>query len=174
MGGARRVVGRLRKPHGLKGDCAVFPLTDAPERVFAAGSTLWVVDLNGDTVAGPLEVSHSRAYHREWLVAFRGMATRTEVEHLGGGFLAVPQKVLEPPGGNEVYLDELPGFAVIDSSGASLGLVTGWYDLPGGLALEVQGPKREFLIPFRKEWVVRVDRENRRFVVDVPEGLTDL
>ena len=31
------VVGRLRKPHGLKGACALFPLTDEPAEVFAAG-----------------------------------------------------------------------------------------------------------------------------------------
>ena len=31
------VVGRLRKPHGLKGDLTLFPLTDDPDAVFAAG-----------------------------------------------------------------------------------------------------------------------------------------
>jgi ribosomal 30S subunit maturation factor RimM len=40
--------------------------------------------------------------------------------------------------------------------------------------LEVQGPKREFLVPFRKEFVVAVDRETRRLLVALPEGLTDL
>ena len=29
------VVGRLRKPHGLKGDLTLFPITDAPDTVFA-------------------------------------------------------------------------------------------------------------------------------------------
>ena len=31
------VVGRLRKPHGLKGDLTLFPITDAPDTVFAPG-----------------------------------------------------------------------------------------------------------------------------------------
>ena len=39
-------VGRLRKPHGLKGEFAVFPLTDQPETVFAAGRTLVPDDEN--------------------------------------------------------------------------------------------------------------------------------
>jgi hypothetical protein len=34
------VVGRLRKPHGLKGECAVFPLTADPELVFAVGRSV--------------------------------------------------------------------------------------------------------------------------------------
>ena len=37
------VVGRLRKPHGLKGDCAVFPLTGDPELAFAPGHDVWLI-----------------------------------------------------------------------------------------------------------------------------------
>lgn len=173
-GARRRIVGRLRKPHGLKGDCAVFPLTDDPEAVFVPGRRVWVVDLAGEPVAGPLEISRSRAYHREWLMAFSGYPDRTAVDPLGGHFLAVPAEELAPIEEGEVYLDELEGFAVQDAAGKALGLVTGWYELPAGLTLEVQGPKREFLLPFRKELVVQVDREHRRFVVDLPEGLIEL
>jgi 16S rRNA processing protein RimM len=170
----RLVVGRLRKPHGLKGDCAVFPLTDDPAAVFAVGRAVWVVDLAGATVAGPLEIAKSRGYHREWLVTFRGLADRSALEALAGTFLAVPAEQLTPPEGDEVYLDELAGFAVADPAGRPLGLVTAYYELPGGLTLEVQGPKREFLLPFRKEFVQRVDREGRRLTVELPEGLDEL
>jgi 16S rRNA processing protein RimM len=52
--------------------------------------------------------------------------------------------------------------------------VTAWYEMPAGLMLEVQGPKREFLLPYRKELVRVVDRERRRLVVDPPEGLIEL
>jgi len=173
-GGRRLVVGRLRKPHGLKGDCAVFPLTDEPETAFAPGRTVWLVDLAGEVTAGPLEITRSRAYHREWLVAFRGRGARNDVEGLQGRFLAADAEGLTPPEGDEVYLDELPGFAVQDEGGRALGLVTAWYELPGGLTLEVQGPKREFLLPYRKELVRSVDRAARRLVVALPAGLEDL
>ncbi|HSR14147.1 MAG TPA: ribosome maturation factor RimM [Gemmatimonadales bacterium] len=174
-GPARRlVVGRLRKPHGLKGDCAVFPLTDDPEAVFAPGRTVWVIDLAGEPVGEPLVIHRARPYHREWLVAFRGRESRSGVEGLGGRFLAVPAGELTPPEGDEVYLAELPGFAVQHVDGRALGLVTAWYELPAGLALEVQGPKREFLLPYRKEIVRSVDRAARRLVVEPPEGLIEL
>ena len=43
--GARLLaVGRLRKPHGLRGECAVFPLTSEPDNRFARGRTLWLVN----------------------------------------------------------------------------------------------------------------------------------
>jgi 16S rRNA processing protein RimM len=170
----RLVVGRLRKPHGLKGEVAVFPLTDEPDRVFAPGRSLWVVDLAGEVIAGPVEIWEARGYHREWLIAFRGVETRGEVEPLGGSFLAVEAEALTPPAEGEVYFDELPGFAVQDGQGRALGLVTAWYELPGGLTLEVQGPKREFLLPYKKEWVKQVDRDGRKLVVELPEGLLEL
>ena len=54
--GARRlVIGRLRKPHGLKGEFTVFPLTSTPETVFAPGSRLMRVDLGGEPL-GELEI----------------------------------------------------------------------------------------------------------------------
>ena len=170
--GARRlVVGRLRKPHGLKGECAVFPLTNDPAVVFAAGRLVWVVDLEGEPVVGPLTIARSRPHHREWLVTFEGWSERAAVEALGQTFLAMPAEQLTPPEGDEVYLDELVGFAVRSVEGEPLGLVTRYYELPGGLTIEVQGPKREFLLPYRKEMVREVDRAGRRLVVDLPEGL---
>ena len=168
------VVGRLRKPHGLKGDCAVFPLTDAPDEVFAPGRAVWLKDLAGEVTAGPLVIERSRSYHRQWLVAFRGHLHVDAVKPWGGQFLAVEADRLRPPAEGEVYLHELAGFAVRDAEGSPLGLVTGVLELPSGLMLEVQGPKREFLLPFRKEFVVEVDREARRLVVAPPAGLLDL
>lgn len=168
------VVGRLRKPHGLKGDCAVFPLTADPELAFAPGQAVWIRNLAGDVVSGPLVIERSRAYHRQWLVAFRGFLHVEAVKPWGGHFLAVPAETLKPPADGEVYLHELAGFAVQDTTGTPLGLVTDVVDAPSGLMLEVQGPKREFLVPFRKEFVVEVDRGARRLTVALPEGLTDL
>jgi ribosomal 30S subunit maturation factor RimM len=39
--------------------------------------------------------------------------------------------------------------------------------------IEVQGPKREFLLPYRKEFVTQVDRAARRLVIAPPDGLLD-
>jgi len=170
----RLVVGRLRKPHGLKGEVAVLPLTDHPEAVLEQGRQVWLLDLAGAVVAGPLEIARSRKFHREWLLGFRGRESRRAVEPFAGTLLAQPEEELAPPQEGEVYLHELEGFAVQSAEGRPLGLVTGWYQVPGGLMLEVQGPKREFLLPFRKQLVTAVERERRVLVVELPEGLTEL
>jgi 16S rRNA processing protein RimM len=168
------VVGRLRKPHGLKGDCAVFPLTSDPELAFAPGSEVWLKNLAGTVVAGPLTIARSRAYHRQWLVAFAGHFDVEAVKPWGGLFVVADGGTLRPPAPGEVYLHELEGFAMRDRAGAALGLVSQVTEIPSGLMLLVQGPKREFLVPFRKEFVVEVDRSARQLVVDLPEGMTEL
>jgi len=173
-GGARFLaVGRLRKPHGLKGEFAVFPLTADAETVFAEGKRLVRLALSGEVVGPPVEIERSRPFHREWLLKFKGAESRDALDSWRGQFLAAPADELKPPAEGEVYVHELEGFAVRQEDGTALGLVTSLYDLPSGLTLEIQGPKREFLLPFRKEFVPRVDRENRVLVVKVPEGLLD-
>lgn len=171
-GPRRLVIGRLRKPHGLKGEFTVFPLTSTPQAVFTAGSKLMRVDLGGEPL-GELEIESARPYHREWLVKFRGITDRPALDALRGCFVSVEAERLTEPEGDEVYLHELEGFSVRDEAGRPLGLVTGLYEVAAGLMIEVQGPKREFLLPYKKEFVVGVERGERRLVVRVPNGLLD-
>lgn len=167
------VVGRLRKPHGLKGEVTLFPLTDTPEAVFAPGRAVRVVGLDGAVQGEPLVIERSRGYHREWLVKFRGIDGRDALEPLRGQFLGAPMSALTPPAEGEVYVHELAGYAVRDADDAPLGVVTDVYELPAGLCIEVQGPKREFLLPFKQEFVRQIDRAARRLTVVVPDGLLD-
>jgi 16S rRNA processing protein RimM len=172
-GGRHIVVGRLRKPHGLKGDTTLFPLTAEPERLLAPGAEVWLVGLDGEVVAGPVTIERSRSYHREWLIKFVGADGREALEPWRGLFLAVPPERITPPAENEVYLHELAGFSVRLPDGTPLGLVSSLYEMPSGLMIEVQGPKREFLLPYKKEFVREVDRDGRRLVVTPPEGLLE-
>lgn len=151
----------------------MFPLTDDPAAVFAPGRTVWVANVGGDVVAGPLEIARSRVYHREWLMAFRGYPDRNAIEGWHDRLVLADADTLAPPGPGEVYLHELAGFAVIGPDGTALGVVSQVDEVPSGVMLEVQGKRREFLLPFRKEFVVEVDRTGRRLVVALPEGLIE-
>jgi 16S rRNA processing protein RimM len=108
------------------------------------------------------------------LLKFRGLENREALEQWRGGFLALPADQVAPPANGEVYLHELEGFAVQLEDGTAVGLVSALYELPAGLMLEVQGPRREFLLPYKREFVREVDREARRLTVALPDGLLDL
>ena len=90
-----------------------------------------------------------------------------------GQFLAADVSGLPAPEGDEVWLHELVGFTVRHTDGTPLGIVSDVFELPGGVTIEVQGPKREFLLPYRREFVLEVDRTERRLVVEPPAGLMD-
>ncbi len=167
------VVGRLRKPHGLKGEFSLFPLTDQPDAVFVPGRELWRLNLKGEVVGEPVVIERSRGYHREWLIKFRGLENRDDMETWRGLFLAAPAETLPPPGPDEVYLHELEGFSVRGEDDTAYGLVSAVYELPSGLTIEVQGAEREFMLPYRKEFVKTVDRAARRLTVVLPEGLLE-
>ena len=164
------VVGRVRKPHGLKGELAIFPLTDDPDGVFVAGQEMSMLDIRGD-VTEEVVIEQARVYHREVLLRFRGHTDRNMVEGYRGQFLAVPRTAVAPLAEGEVYQQELVGWAVRSESDEAIGIISAVYDMPQGLLIEVQGPKREFLLPFRAEYVKVTDREQRRLVVDVPPEL---
>jgi len=120
------VVGRVRKPHGLKGELAIFPLTDDPDGVFVVGRTLVLLDLRGDPV-GEVKVEQARIYHREVLLRFRGHADRSALDHYRGLFLAVDRTVLTPLAEGEVYIQDLAGYAVRNEADEALGIVTAVY-----------------------------------------------
>jgi 16S rRNA processing protein RimM len=168
------VVARLRKPHGLKGEVAVFPLTDDAEAVFTAGRRLIKLDLAGNELGDAVVIERSRPFHREWLLKFKGIDHRDGLESLRDTLLAVSREELREPAPDEVYLHELTGFAVRLEDGTPLGLVTNLFEIPSGLMLEVQGPKREFLLPYKKEFVRQVNRAERVLVVALPDGFLDL
>jgi len=58
----------------------VIPLVETPGAVFAPGVQVYVLDANREAVAGPLVIARRRAYHREWLLGFRGITSRSTVE----------------------------------------------------------------------------------------------
>ncbi len=125
------------------------------------------------TGKGSIDGYPVRCISPEWLVKFQGVESRDALEPWRGRFLGLPAEELAPPADGEVYLHELEGFAVRLEDGTAVGLVSGVYELPGGVILEVQGPRREFLLPFKREFVREVDRAGRRLTVAPPAGLIE-
>ena len=168
-------VGLLKKPHGVKGDVLIFPLTDAPEQMFAVGRVLVVLDREGRPTGGELVVSRSRAYHRAWLVHFEGVEDRAALEALRERCLGVAVGEARPLAEGEFYLHELIGLAVELKDRTPVGVVRDVYEAPQGYLLGVRAEGgKEHLVPFNPGIVRRVDRAERRVVITPPDGLLEL
>jgi ribosomal 30S subunit maturation factor RimM len=79
----------LRKPHGQKGEVAVFPLVENPGAVLVPKAQMFVLNEERHVIAGPLLVTRRRAYHREWLLGFQGVTSRAVVETWRDQLLAI-------------------------------------------------------------------------------------
>ena len=106
------VVGYLNKPHGIKGEMYVSPLTDHPESVFASGVVLSLGgkdDDEPDPDLPPLRVDSTRPFRQGLLVHFGGVDDRSQAELLVGRYLFRAIDDLEPLAEGAVYYHQLLG-----------------------------------------------------------------
>ena len=174
-------VGRVRRPHGLRGELVVESLTDEPDAIFAPGRRVFRGQADGSLYLAPgsnepapLTVTALRPFKEGWLICFAEIADRNEAEKWNGRHLLVPVDELSEPDAGEVFAHELVGMQLVDAdSGAALGEVIEFYELPQGLLLEFRGPSGVASLPFVDEFVHEVDRAGRRITVRLPDGLLD-
>lgn len=113
-------VARIRRPHGVRGEVLVDPLSDVPGRL-EGGSRLWLVSPSGQRSI--VEVTSSRPHAGGLLLAFRGLADRNAVEGLGGARLEVERSESPPAPAGSYYFFELIGCACVDEVEGVLGEV---------------------------------------------------
>ncbi|MBK6407201.1 MAG: 16S rRNA processing protein RimM [Holophagales bacterium] len=164
------VVGRLARPHGLRGEMSVEVLSDFPER-FVPGLAVIGVDAAG--ARRSLVVSAVRPNGERLLLTFQGVSSRTDADALRGLDIAVPKGSEVPRPAGFVYHFDLEGCRAVDRSGRELGLVTALEELGGRSLLTLLTASGERDVPFVEPIVVSVDLEKRLVVLDPPAGLLD-
>lgn len=172
-------VGRVRRPHGVRGELALEALTDEPDAIFAPGSRVFQGTVDGSLWLDPrtrepraLTVTGLRPTKDGWLLTLDAITDRTEAEKWNGRHLLVPVEELSEPDEGEVFAHELVGMQLVDAdSDAPLGEVVEFYELPQGLLLEFRSGGGLASLPFVDEFVEAVEREARRIRVRLPDGL---
>jgi 16S rRNA processing protein RimM len=164
-------VGRIGRPHGIRGDVVVGVRTDEPELRFARGSRL-------DTdpaEAGPLTVAGSKWHSGELLVRFEGVSDRDAAAELRGTWLTVDSATIAPPADPDEFRDaDLVGLSVRTADGTQVGTVDDVLH-SGQDVLVIKSPDgRDFMVPFVKPLVPDVDVKSGFLVINPPEGLLNL
>ena len=148
-------IGRVVRPHGLRGEVVVELVTNRPDR------------LTPETVIagprGPLRIKSSRPFQARHLVQFDGIDTREQAELLRDFILRAEPLESEP---EALWVHELVGSEVRDTAGTPLGTVKAVQDNPASdlLVLDNGG-----LIPCR----FVASNGDGVVTVDIPEGLLD-
>lgn len=162
------IIGRLRKPFGLRGAMLLEVLTDYPEARFYPGATIYVGPRRV-----PLTIRTVEPHRDGLLLTFEGYEDRTSVEPLRNQWVTIEADEVIPPQEEGEYYDfQVLGARVETESGQYLGrlvevLETGANDV--FIVEPEEGP--EILLPVTAEVVVTIDAEARRVVVRLLPGL---
>lgn len=175
------VVGRIGKPHGLRGEVTVEVRTDEPERRFATGATLRAEapsstarqETQRQDSRSSLSVASTRWHQSVLLVRFEGVESRADAEALRDTMVHVTVPAdLSPDDPDEYYEYQLVGLTVVDTDGSPIGEVTA---LQPGAAQDLLGIRaldgRDVLVPFVSQLVPEVDLTGGRVMVADRPGL---
>lgn len=162
-------IGVLTNTHGLKGDVTIKPRTDFEER-FARGSVMQLCDNNQNFVMN-LTVEKSSYRKGMYYVKFKEFDHINDVEKYKGFNLMVNQEQLYELDDDEFYTFDLKGLNVYCDQ-QLIGNVTGVKSTGAHDILEIiNSDQKRILIPFIKEFVLKVDIENEKIEVKYIEGL---
>lgn len=144
-------VGRVLRPHGVRGGLIVVPLTN--QERFVPGARL---------ALGPsrrlVHVSSSRPYKGRLLVVLDEVSSRDEAELLRRQELAIATDEIGAPPEGEVWAHELEGLAVVDPEGLELGRVVLVQENPAHDILVCQDVSgAEFMVPLVEALVDELD-----------------
>ncbi|MBM0278713.1 ribosome maturation factor RimM [Micromonospora tarensis] len=165
------VVGRIGKPHGVRGEVTVEVRTDEPEARFAPGTVLRTEPGATPPTAAPrstvlrtepgatpppttdepgvpfqvpaqLTIEEARFHQGRVLIAFEGILDRNTAEALRGTLLVVDSADVEPPEDPEEFHDhQLVGLAVVTPAGERLGEVARIDHAPSSDLLVLRRPE---------------------------------
>jgi 16S rRNA processing protein RimM len=163
------VVGRIGRPHGIRGEVTVEVRTDDPQARFAPGTALATDPLD----AGPLVVESMRWHKNILLLRFEGVGGRDAAEALRDTMLIIDSADIPPSDDPDEFHDhQLIGLSVVTADGQAVGEIVDVLH-HGQDLLVIRRGGGEVLVPFVKALVPEVDRAAGRVVVDAPPGLLD-
>ncbi|WP_238993515.1 ribosome maturation factor RimM [Nocardioides caldifontis] len=171
------MVGRVGRPHGVRGEVSVEPRTDEPDRRFADGARLALrPPRQGAAPAySHLTVRSTRTHQDRLLVTFEELPDRPAAEALRGCLLLATVSAEERPDDPEEFYDhQLVGLDVVTTDGRAVGTLAevlhhGAQDL---LVVRRSGHE-DALVPFVTALVPQVDLDGGRVVVADRPGLLE-
>ncbi len=160
------LVGRVLRPHGVRGELRVEMLTDYPERI-ATLDTVYV-----GASYQPYKPLGVRVHKGAMLLTLDGCADRDAAEALRGQPMHIDWEDAVPLEEGEYYHSQLVGLRVELEDGTPLGELVEVFEAPGANDVYVvHGPRGEVLLPAIEDVIRSIDFEAQRMVIHPLPGL---
>lgn len=165
-------IGKIGKPHGVKGEVSFMFDDDVFDRVDADYLVLGV-----DGILVPFFFEEYRFKSGETaLVKFCDIDTKERAQELTGCDVFFP-KSLSDRDESELYLQDTEGFTLVNGGegGKLIGTITYVDDSTQNILFNVTTPEgNDILIPAAEEFIEDIDVEGRKITVNLPEGLLEI
>ncbi|SSC24951.1 16S rRNA processing protein RimM, partial [Klenkia terrae] len=164
------VVGRIGRPHGVRGEVTVEVRTDDPDRRFTAGAVL----ATEPAERGPLTVESVKWHSGTLLLRIAGVEDRQAAEAIRNTMLVVEVADLPELDDDSFYDHQLVGLTVQLVDGTVVGTVSGVRHDAAELLVVRRPGTHDLLVPFVTAIVPTVDLAAGHLVLTPPEGLLEL
>lgn len=169
------LVAHLVRPQGRNGELIADILTDFPER-FAERRHLWVLSPDGKS-SRPIEIESHWLHKGRVVLKFAGVNSISDAESLRGFDVAIPRDQRVALKDGSVYIDDLIGCHIIDDAAGDIGTIIGVdreITSTPLLIVRATGSKEDLLVPFVKAYLRKIDLEQKRLEMSLPDGLLTL
>jgi 16S rRNA processing protein RimM len=164
-------LGKIAKKFSFKGEVLAYLDTDEPELYENLESVF--VECNKHLV--PFFIESSSLHKNDFLrIRFEDMTTEEDADAIIGNAIYLPLKMLPKLSGKKFYFHEIIGFEIEDKRCGIIGEIVSVNDTTAQPLFEVLNCDVEMLIPMVDHFIIKVDRENKKILMDLPEGLVEM
>jgi len=164
-------LGKIAKKFSFKGEVLVYLDSDEPEMYEGMESVF--VEIGKNLV--PFFIDDARLHKNDFLrVKFEDVDSEGDAEALLGKAVYLPLDLLPKLEGNKFYFHEVIGFHIEDKRHGNVGTIMAVNDSAAQPLFEVKKGYTDLLIPMIDQFIVQVDRENKKIVMDLPDGLIEM
>ena len=164
-------LGKIAKKFSYKGEVLAYLDTDEPELYENMESVFVEIDKH----LVPFFIESSKLHKNDFLrIRFEDVTSEEDADKIMGCELYLPLTALPKLEGNRFYFHEIIGFTAHDERLGDIGNITGINDNSAQPLFEIKKGDIEILIPMIDDFIIKVDRENKKILLNTPEGLVDL
>jgi 16S rRNA processing protein RimM len=160
-------VGRVLRPHGVRGDLLLETLTDFPQHLAEVDT----VYLGEPPVAHPLAAA--RVHRGQLILRLADVPDRDAADAFRGQLVQIKAVAAAPLPPGTYYHHQLLGLPVVTEAGEPLGELAEVLETGANDVYVVQGPGGELLLPAIRSVILSIDLAARQITVRVPAGLRD-
>lgn len=163
-------IGKVVKPWGVKGEMKIEPQTDFPGR-FKELDRVFLVSPAGKEISCGLTAV--RYMNGEPFVTFPGYDTPEKAKALNGWFIKIPHEEAVPLPEGSYYWFELIGMEVFSEEGEKLGTISDIFETGSNDVYVMQRGRKEVYIPATREVIKQIDKEAKKMVIRLMNGLME-